>query len=900
MARRRRRQGILSYLRMPSMPNLDLDSDTKKGIFIVFVLALGAISLLGLFDIAGLLGLYFKNGLIYAFGWGRWFLPIMLLVWGYALYDEERFELKGGNYLGAFLFLISISTFLFLLVESDTWYSAVLVGKGGGHVGLFFAEIFIKYLGFLASFLVSLGLIIISWMLLFNTTLVGLFGKESYFAKIVYPINFLFAKLLGLKKGESTDEENEDENEEENNEEDGEDEDKEDEEENDEENEDEEEGEDENEEEESDEEEDEEGEDEENENEDDDEKEAPIMAFNKKPVKEVEELWWMKPTGKEIKIPLSLLDGKRGKPTSGDIEENKAIIKKSLENFGILVEMGAISVGPTVTQYTFKPSEGVKLSRITNLSNDLALALAAHPIRIEAPIPGKRLVGVEVPNQAKAIVSFKEILTSKNYTERKNNLQLALGKDVAGVSWLTDITKMPHLLVAGATNSGKSVCLNTIIVSLMYQNNPDDLRFIMVDPKRVELTGYNGMAYLLAPVITEVPKTINALKWCMNEMDRRFDVLSRSGNRNIQTYNENAKIRMPYIVFVIDELADLMVAASKDIEGSIIRLAQMARAVGIHLVLATQRPSVDVITGLIKANMPARIAFSVASSTDSRTILDSLGAEKLLGRGDMLFMNAELSKPVRLQGAFLSDAEIAKIVKFVKTKGGKSEHISGITERQKVGGVAGVGLDGVSGDEDELLHEAREIVVNMGKASASLLQRKMRVGYARAASILDQLEEAGIVGPANGSKPREILITKRQLESLDDEQISGVPVHNRAESKAPDNYLGEESEVPPAFTDDEEDNDEEESEDDEENIFEEEDEKLEVKSKKDKGYDEDEEEEHDEDENEEEGEEEEDDENNEEDESEEDSEDEDSEEEKEDKKDKPKKNNEPFDRLFAK
>lgn len=843
---------------------MDLDADTKKGIFIVVILALGAISLLGLFDIAGLLGLYFKNALTYTFGWGRWFLPIMLLFWGYALYDEERFELKGGNYLGAILFLISTCTFLFLLVESDSWYSSVVVGKGGGHVGLFFAEIFIKYLGFIASFLVSLGLIIISWMLIFNTTLVGLFGKESYFAKIVYPINFLFAKLLGIKKNEedAENDEGDDEGEEENEEENEEEEEK-----------DEEENEDENEEENEDEEHDDENEDEneEDENEEDDndsEDEMPIQAFNKKPVKEVEELWWMKPTGKEIKIPLSLLDGKRGKPTSGDIEENKNIIRKALENFGIMVEMGAISVGPTVTQYTFKPSEGVKLSRITNLSNDLALALAAHPIRIEAPIPGKRLVGVEVPNQAKAIVSFKEILTSKNYNERKNNLQIALGKDVAGMSWLTDITKMPHLLVAGATNSGKSVCLNTIIVSLMYQNSPDDLRFIMVDPKRVELTGYNGMAYLLAPVITEVPKTINALKWCMNEMDRRFDVLSRSGNRNIQTYNENAKVRMPYIVFVIDELADLMVAASKDIEGSIIRLAQMARAVGIHLVLATQRPSVDVITGLIKANMPARIAFSVASSTDSRTILDSLGAEKLLGRGDMLFMNAELSKPVRLQGAFLSDAEIAKVVKYVKAKGGKSEQISGITERQKVGGVAGVGLDGVSGDEDELLHEAREIVVNMGKASASLLQRKMRVGYARAASILDQLEEAGIVGPSNGSKPREILITKRQLESLDDEKVSGVPTHNRSESKAPDNYLGEESEVPPAFKDDDEDGD------DEENIFEE-DENEDEKGDGEEG-------EGDEDNNEDEN------------------EDESSFAEASDDREKPKKNNEPFDRLFAK
>jgi S-DNA-T family DNA segregation ATPase FtsK/SpoIIIE len=446
------------------------------------------------------------------------------------------------------------------------------------------------------------------------------------------------------------------------------------------------------------------------------------------------------------------------------------------------------------------------------LSNDLALALAAHPIRIEAPIPGKALVGVEVPNQVKAVVSLKEILLSKNYKERKSNLNMALGKDVSGASWIFDITKMPHLLVAGATNSGKSVCLNTIIVSLMYQNTPDDLRFIMVDPKRVELVGYNGMPYLMAPVITDVPKTINALKWCLNEMDRRFDILSQSGQRNIQLYNEAHEIKMPYLVFVIDELADLMVAASKDIEGSIIRLAQMARAVGIHLILATQRPSVDVITGLIKANMPARIAFSVASSTDSRTILDSLGAEKLLGRGDMLFMNAELSKPVRLQGAYMSDEEIRKIVKYVKAKGGKPVYQSGITERQKVSGIGGIGLDGISGDEDELLAEARETVVNMGKASASLLQRKLRIGYARAASILDQLEEAGVIGPSNGAKAREILMNKKELSAMESQSTSGVSLHRRSETKAPNSFLGEGPEDPPVLTDEE---------DVEENIFDE-------------------------------------------------------------------------------
>jgi S-DNA-T family DNA segregation ATPase FtsK/SpoIIIE len=409
-------------------------------------------------------------------------------------------------------------------------------------------------------------------------------------------------------------------------------------------------------------------------------------------------------------------------------------------------------------------------------------------------------------------------MTSKSYKERKSNTLMALGKDVAGRGWLDDITKMPHLLVAGATNSGKSVCLNTIIVSLMYQNTPDTLRFIMVDPKRVELPVYNGIPYLLAPVITEVPKTINALKWCLNEMERRFEVLQKTGYRNIQGYNEANEIKMPFIVFIIDELADLMVANAKDIEACVIRLAQMARAVGIHLILATQRPSVDVITGLIKANMPGRIAFSVASGTDSRTILDSLGAEKLLGRGDMLFANAELSKPVRLQGAFLSDDETKKIVRYIKTKGGGACFVDNVTDRQAVQGTGGIGLDGKKGDEDELLDEARKNIVRFQKASASFLQRKLRIGYARAASILDQLEEMGIVGPSNGAKPRDILISQEQNEAMENQGVSGVSLHSRKESQPRESYLGEdEPEAPPILRSEEEDDDNEDDEDNEDN-----------------------------------------------------------------------------------
>ncbi|OGF25764.1 hypothetical protein A2303_07265 [Candidatus Falkowbacteria bacterium RIFOXYB2_FULL_47_14] len=778
---RRRKRSILDYISLPRLPELELDPDTKKGIFIVLIMALGALGALSLFDLAGLLGIYLKIGLVSLFGWGKWLIPVILMGWGYMLYDEERFEIRGGNYLGLFVFVLSFHTLLFLFVETDQWMIGLKEGFGGGYVGYYPAGILLKLMGFIAAFLVSIVLLVISLLLLFNTTLVGLFGRESLIAKLLYPLNFLLLKLFGSRgKEESEEKEEEEEDEEEEEEEEGEEEEGE---------EGEEEEEEENEEEEEEEEENEEEEEEEEEKENEEEEEGVPTPFKAAPLKNsgVDDVWW-KPTNIEMNIPLSLLDNKKEKPTSGNINENKDIIQKALKNFGITVDMGEVSVGPTVTQYTFRPAEGVKLSRITNLSNDLALALAAHPIRIEAPIPGRHLVGVEVPNQAKAIVSLKEVLSAKAYKERKNNLMLALGKDVAGSSWLDDITKMPHLLVAGATNSGKSVCLNTIIVSLMFQNNPDNLRFIMVDPKRVELPMYNGIPYLLTEVITEVPKTINALKWCINEMDRRFDILAKHGKRNIQGYNESAAVKMPYIIFIIDELADLMVAAARDIEAGVIRLAQMARAVGIHLVLATQRPSVDVITGLIKANMPARVAFSVASGTDSRTILDSLGAEKLLGRGDMLFLNAELSKPVRLQGAYVSDNEIKKIVAYVKKKASQPNYVDSITDKQNAHGAGGFGFDGNEGDDD-MLHEARDIIINMGKASASLLQRKLRIGYARAASILDQLEKIGVVGPVNGAKPREILITKEQYAAMESRGVSGVALHNRAEAQVPENYL---------------------------------------------------------------------------------------------------------------
>lgn len=466
---------------------------------------------------------------------------------------------------------------------------------------------------------------------------------------------------------------------------------------------------------------------------------------------------------RSIEISVELLDGTPSKPMSGDIQANIEIIERTLKNFGIEVTMGDVAVGPTMTQYTFKPADGIKLTRITALENDLALALAAHPLRIEAPIPGKSLVGIEVPNKAVATVRLKDILGSKTFDEHPSPLAFGLGKDVSGKPWVIPLEKTPHLLVAGATGSGKSVCLNTLLLSLMYKSGPDDLKFILVDPKRVELSLYNGIPYLLTPVITDTQKTVNALKWAVQEMERRYEKLAAFGVRDIKTYNERAEDGMPYLVIVIDELADLMATAAQDVEGSIVRLAQMARAVGIHLVLATQRPSVNVITGLIKANIPGRIAFAVASAIDSRTILDGPGAEKLLGKGDMLLSTSDMAKPKRLQGAFVGDEEIRRVCTFLKnTCTEPPSYDNSVVERQRGASFAGGGgIDDGGGDGDDgdpLVDDAIRILLQAGKASASLLQRRLKVGYSRAARLLDILEEKGVIGPADGAKPREILI----------------------------------------------------------------------------------------------------------------------------------------------
>ncbi len=471
--------------------------------------------------------------------------------------------------------------------------------------------------------------------------------------------------------------------------------------------------------------------------------------------------------------PIDLLEPDRGGAQSGDIKVNSAIIKRTLENFDIPVEISEVNIGPAVTQYAMKPAEGIKLSKIVVLSNDLALSLAAHPIRIEAPIPGRPLVGIEVPNRVRAQVRLRNIIENPAFQTAASHLMLALGRDVAGNHVYADLERMPHLLVAGSTGTGKTIGLNSIIMSLLYQSSPDILRLILVDPKRVEFPVYNDLPHLLTPVIFDPQKTVNALKWLVGEMERRFDVLAEVKARDILGYNsvmlKENKEPMPYIVLIVDELADLMAARGRDIEAGIVRLAQMARATGIHLVVATQRPSVEVITGLIKANITSRMAFQVASQVDSRTVLDSSGAEKLLGLGDMLFISAEMSKPKRIQGSYVSDKEVKRVVKFIKEEAfnEKSEHDEYVREKIKMaedlehaiesGGVEGGGFFGGEGDEP-LYEEAKKLVIETRKASASFLQRRLRVGYARAARLIDMMEEKGVVGPGEGAKPRDVLM----------------------------------------------------------------------------------------------------------------------------------------------
>lgn len=493
---------------------------------------------------------------------------------------------------------------------------------------------------------------------------------------------------------------------------------------------------------------------------------------------------------KELNLRQSFLgnplEKSKGGAKGGDTDKNEEIIEKTFHNFGIEVTRAGHQVGPAVTQYRFRPEVGVKVAQILGLHNDIALSLAKHPIRIEAPIPGQSLIGIEVPNDTPATVRLRDLAESDDFLNRNSNLTLALGEDVSGAHIFTDLGKMPHLMIAGSTGTGKSVCINSIITTLLYQNSPKDLKFIMVDPKRVELSMYSGIPHLLTPVITDNVKVVGALKWVVGEMERRYRLLQDVGSQNIASYKEKLEKgevrkhtdpetgevveekleKLPFIVVVIDELAELMMSHGKEVEGAIVRVAQLARAVGIHLIVSTQRPEVKIITGLIKANINARIAFKVNTQIDSRTVLDMGGAEKLLGNGDLLYISSVTPKPKRIQGVFIDEKEVKKIVKFIKSQKveeeldedltGDGDSESDDSEGKSLAASLERDLTGGGDQEDELYEAAKEEVKRAGKASASLLQRRLRVGYARAARILDLLENDGIVGPSDGAKPREV------------------------------------------------------------------------------------------------------------------------------------------------
>jgi S-DNA-T family DNA segregation ATPase FtsK/SpoIIIE len=693
-----------------------LKDETRHGIWGISFLVLGLFILLSIFKLAGVVGNFvykFLGGLL---GIGYYILPILLGALGVSFLQKGEPGIARRHSITGVISLLSLLGILDILINGA---EASLNINWGGYLGSFVAWPFVKLFGVYGGVLLLLTILIISLIILFDQipNLTTFWEKLWLFLKtdIKNPFNkktpFLGEEGAGggdyeeIKTTTPLQQE----------------------------------------------------------------VEAPLLEKGGDENSEEEFIIKQKKFKSHAYVPppLSLLEKDKGKPNVGDLKGNMNIIQRTLLNFGISVEMDEVTIGPTITRYALKPAQGVKLSRIVGLQNDLALALAAHPIRIEAPIPGKSLVGVEIPNKVKSTVGLATLLSDSKFQNSPNPLTVALGRGLSGKAIFGNLAKMPHLLVAGTTGSGKSVTIHSMITSLLYRNGPDDMKMILVDPKRVELPLYNKIPHLLTPVITDAKHTILALKWAAIEMDRRYDVLEAESVRDITSYHENVykngkgkkadeAERMPYIVIVIDELADIMQTYPRELESSIIRLAQMSRAVGIHLVLSTQRPSVNVITGLIKANVPTRIALQVSSQVDSRTILDQGGAEKLLGAGDMLFASGEMSQPERLQSAFISEEEVKKVVEYLR-----KAYIDEIPETIELTGSIEKGSslfsDSLDSGDDDLYEDARMIIIETGKASTSYLQRKLGVGYARAAKLIDMLEERGVVGPANGSKPREVI-----------------------------------------------------------------------------------------------------------------------------------------------
>lgn len=681
----------------PREPRLDLHPEARKTIGGIIMIIFALVLSLSYFNKAGVFGMYVYQILHYILGAGFLFFIILLFASAFLFFFSHRQKVYASVVVGILIILVSLLGLFHIVSPQQQW---------GGILGKLIAYPLDALLGFWAGVLVLFGLIIIGIVVMFNISVAGMLRKKeeenANLPQVVAPpLPPEIMPQAGLpeaikQKNLQT--------------------------------------------------------------------QGKSKEIAEKPVLSAAIFAKTKRAKTSYPLPpLDLLEEGHGTPSSGDIKAYSAIIKRTLENFGIPVEMGEINIGPTVTQYTLKPAEGVKLAKLTGLRNDLALALAAHPIRIEAPIPGRSLVGIEIPNRVVSLVRLRNVLEAAHSQESQSLLTFPLGYDVAGSAIMSDLSRLPHLLIAGATGSGKSVGIHALITSLLFRNYPTTLKFLIIDPKRVELSVYEDIPHLLSPVVVEPVQAVNALRWATKEMDRRYKLLSSHKTRDIVSYNnkvagDEKEEFLPFLVIVIDELADLMSGYAREVEGSIVRLAQMARAVGIHLVIATQRPSVEVITGLIKANITSRIAFQVASQIDSRTILDTAGAETLLGNGDMLYLSADSAKPRRIQGCYVSEKEVKKVVNYLQETGWESES----AEQQpdfSVPPPASAAGDIMSGDSDDpLFHEAKKMVIESQKASATYLQRRLKVGYSRAARLLDLLEEDGVVGPGDGAKARQIYL----------------------------------------------------------------------------------------------------------------------------------------------
>ncbi len=750
-------------------PRINLKGDAKRSAVAVVLFALAVLSILGFFNAAGSFGQFLNKMIGYSIGYVKFIFPISLVFAGIVLLLRRETAFYVTKFIGLLVSLLSIAGIFHWFYLAEEMLKMAGKGKGGGYIGYGLSHFLGKYLGSAGSLVVLLAIFMLGIILTFNFSIVHFFLKfkkkketQNDTEEAQNDTEVEAQNNTEVEENNTEIKQNDTELEKQNN------------------------------------------------TENEIEKNIGKIEFvegrdqfvspkveeeiegqiNPRKIMKRHSLNLEAPT-EEFKFPKSknskwvfppadMLEKTYGEAQGGDVEANFAIIEKTLHDFGIQVERGTVKIGPSVTQYSFRPAVGVKIAKILALQNDLSLALAAHPIRIEAPIPGQSLIGIEIPNKSSLIVRLRDMIEESQFKKRTSNLMLALGEDVSGNCVFGDLAKMPHLMIAGATGTGKSVSINSVITTLLYQNSPEELKFIMVDPKRVELSLYNGIPHLLTDVVVDNGKVVNALKWAVGEMERRYRLLQDAGSRDINSYREKLnsgyKIKrtnpetnetieeelkvLPYIVIVIDELADLMGSHGKEVEGAIVRIAQMARAVGIHLIVSTQRPSVEVITGLIKANITTRIAFQVATQIDSRTILDMGGAEKLLGNGDMLYLSASSPKPKRIQGVFISESEVKKVVKFIisqkkEDKKEKEDNGKEIVESPHKE-ITDFKMEEGSGEDDELLKQIEEEIKRAKKASASFLQRRFRIGYARAARILDILEEKGVIGPADGAKPREV------------------------------------------------------------------------------------------------------------------------------------------------